>query len=165
MSFWLLQGERDGNADQVEGFALGAGGLGEHGHGGLGADKADLVAGQRGQVLEQAAEAAVGAPGRVVLGRGLGLGAGRAAGRGDGVFLPGRVLAGEGQRDTLPLPRRQHPDPVDRTGSRSQRLTSGKGTRSARCAERRTPGAGGDLRETDDGNTCTAPAGLPHCES
>ena len=43
MSFWLLQGERDGNADQVEGFALGAGGLGEHGHGSLSASKPDLV--------------------------------------------------------------------------------------------------------------------------
>ena len=65
MSFWLLQGERDGDADQVEGFALGAGGLGEHGHGGLGAGEPDLVAGQGGQVLEQAAEAAVAAAGRV----------------------------------------------------------------------------------------------------
>ena len=67
VSFWLLQNERDGDADQVEGFALGAGGLGEHGHGGPGAGKPDLVAGQGGQVLDQAAEAAVGAAGRVVL--------------------------------------------------------------------------------------------------
>jgi hypothetical protein len=31
-------------------------------------------------------------------------------------------------------------------------LTTGQDTWSARCAERRTPGAGGDSRETDDGN-------------
>jgi hypothetical protein len=31
---WLLQRERDGGADEVEGLALFAGGLGEHGHGG-----------------------------------------------------------------------------------------------------------------------------------
>jgi hypothetical protein len=65
--FWLLQGERDRDADQVEGVALNAGRLGEHRHGGLGAGEADLVAGQGGQVLEQAAEAAVGAAGRIVL--------------------------------------------------------------------------------------------------
>jgi hypothetical protein len=54
------------------------------------------------------------------------------------------------RRDTLPLPRQQHPDPMDPgTGSRHQQLTSEQDTRSARCAERRTPGAGGDLRETD----------------
>jgi hypothetical protein len=35
------------------------------------------------------------------------------------------------------------------TSSRHQQLTSGQDTRSARCVERRTPGAGGDLRETD----------------
>jgi hypothetical protein len=52
--------------------------------------------------------------------------------------------------ETLPLSRQQHPDPMDPgTSSRHQHLTSGKDTRSARCAERRTPGAGGDLRETD----------------
>jgi hypothetical protein len=53
-------------------------------------------------------------------------------------------------RETLPLPRQQHPGPMDPgTSSRHQRLTSGQDTRSARCAERRTPGAGGHLRETD----------------
>ena len=67
MSFWLLQGERDGDADQVEGLALDAGRLGEHRHGGLGAGEADLVAGQGGQVPEEPAEAAVGTAGRVVL--------------------------------------------------------------------------------------------------
>src|SRR6266851_10118280 len=50
------------------------------------------------------------------------------------------------------------------TGSRPRhlRLTSGKDTRSAGCAERRTPGAGGGPRETTGGNVGTAPAGLPH---
>ena len=67
-------------------------------------------------------------------------------------------------RDALPLSRKQHPDPLDpETSSRRQRrLTGGKDTRSARCPERGTPGAGGGLRETDGGNTETAPAGLPH---
>jgi len=60
---WLLQGERDGDADQVEGLALGAGRLGEHRDVGVGAGEADLVAGQGGQVLEQAAEAVVGPAG------------------------------------------------------------------------------------------------------
>ena len=54
------------------------------------------------------------------------------------------------RRATLPLSRQQHPDPVDPgTSSCHQQLTSGQDTRSARCVERRTPGAGGDLRETD----------------
>jgi hypothetical protein len=66
--FWLLQGQRDRGADQVEGVALGAGGLGEHRDGGLGAGEADLVAGQDGQVPEQVAEAAVGAADRIALG-------------------------------------------------------------------------------------------------
>src|SRR4249920_2047307 len=62
------------------------------------------------------------------------------------------------RRATLPLPRQQNPDPVDpRTSSRHQRLTSGQDTRSARCAERCTPGAGGELRKRPGGNTGTAP--------
>ena len=56
-----------GDADEFEGLALGAGRLGEHRDGGLGAGEADLVAGQGGQVLEQAAEGVVGLAGRVVL--------------------------------------------------------------------------------------------------
>ena len=92
--FWLPQGDRDRGADELEGFPLGAGGLGQHRHGGAGAGEPDLVAGQGGQVLEQAAEAAVGLPGRVVLAGGLGLGAGGAPGGGDRVVLlqagPGR---------------------------------------------------------------------------
>ena len=64
---WLRQRERDRGTDQVEGLPLLAGGLGEHRDLGAGAAEADLVAGQGGQVLQQAAEAAVGLPGRVVL--------------------------------------------------------------------------------------------------
>lgn len=55
----------------------------------------DLVAGQGGQVLEQAAEAMLGSVGWVALARGLGLGADRAAGRGDRITRSGRVLVGE----------------------------------------------------------------------
>jgi len=52
--------------------------------------------------------------------------------------------------DPLPLSRKHHRDPMDpETGSRCQRLTNGHDTWSARCVERRTPGAGGRLRETD----------------
>src|SRR5215468_1462309 len=96
--FWLLQGERDGQADEVERLALVAGGLGQHWHGGAGAGEADLVAGQGGQVAEQAAEAAVGAAGLVVLAGGLGLGGCGAGGGGDRVGGCGRVFVGEGQR-------------------------------------------------------------------
>ena len=94
--FWLLQGERDGGADELQGLPLGAGRLGEHRDGDLGAGEPDLVAGQGGQVLQQAAEAAVGLPGRVVLAGGFGLGGRGAAGRRDGVIRDGRVLAGAG---------------------------------------------------------------------
>jgi hypothetical protein len=62
VAFWLLQGQRDRGADELEGLPLGAGRLGEHRDGDLGAGVPDLVAGQRGQVLDQAAEAAVGRP-------------------------------------------------------------------------------------------------------
>jgi hypothetical protein len=43
---WLRQGERDRDAEEIEGLPLGAGRLGEHGDGGGGAGEADLVAGQ-----------------------------------------------------------------------------------------------------------------------
>jgi hypothetical protein len=85
--FWLLQGERDLGAKEAECFPLGAGGLGEHRHGGAGAGEPDLVAGQGGQVLQQVAEAAVGLPGRVMLAGGLGLRGRGTAGRATG--LPG----------------------------------------------------------------------------
>jgi hypothetical protein len=44
--FWLLQGQRDRGAEEAEGLALGAGRLGEHRHGELGAGEPDLIAGQ-----------------------------------------------------------------------------------------------------------------------
>ena len=102
VAFWLRQGQRDRSADELEGPPLGAGRLGEHRDGDLGSGVADLVAGQRGQVLQQAAEAAVGLPGRVVLAGRLGLRRRGAAGRGDRVSLLRRVLVGEGQRGPGP---------------------------------------------------------------
>jgi hypothetical protein len=57
--FWLRGGgERYRGVEQVEGTALVGGGVGEHGHVGAGAVVADLVAGEGGQMVEQAAEAA-----------------------------------------------------------------------------------------------------------
>src|ERR1039457_436621 len=67
------------------------------------------------------------------------------------------------QGDPLPLSRWQHPDPVDPgTAGRARRLTTGQDARSARCDESRTPGAAGGSRETDAGNTETAPAVPPN---
>jgi hypothetical protein len=43
------------------------------------------------------------------------------------------------------------------TSSRHQQLTSGQDTRSARCLEMGTPGAGGGPRETTGGDTGTRP--------
>src|SRR5277367_194651 len=100
--FWLLQGQRDRSADELEGLPLSAGRLGEHRDGDLGSGVPDLVAGQGGEVLQQAAEAAVGLPGRVVLAGGLGLGGRGAAAWGDGAGRGGRVLVGEGQRGPGP---------------------------------------------------------------
>jgi putative transposase len=48
------------------------------------------------------------------------------------------------------------------TAGRAKQLTTGQGTRSARCGESRTPGAVGGSRETNGGNTETAPAVLPN---
>src|SRR6478736_312282 len=56
--FWLRGGQGDWGADEVEGAALVGGGFGEHGDVGVGVVVADLVAGQGGQVIEQAAAAA-----------------------------------------------------------------------------------------------------------
>ena len=57
--FWLRGGgEWYRGVEEVEGAALVGGGFGEHGHVGAGAVVADLVAGEGGQVVEQAAEAA-----------------------------------------------------------------------------------------------------------
>src|SRR5450631_634655 len=67
------------------------------------------------------------------------------------------------QCDPLPLPRRQHPDPVDPgTAGRAKRLTTGQDAWSARCDESRTPGAAGGSRETDAGNIEPAPAVPPN---
>src|SRR5208337_434255 len=96
--FWLPQRERDRDADELERFPLDAGGFGQHRDGGAGACEPDLVAGQGGQVLEQAAEAVVRAAGPVVLAGGLGLRRGGAPGGGDRVVLRRRVLVGVGQR-------------------------------------------------------------------
>jgi hypothetical protein len=62
---WVASGyvkEWDGDADEVEGLALGAGRFGEHQDGYLGAGEPDLVAGQGCQVIQQGARAAAGRP-------------------------------------------------------------------------------------------------------
>ena len=51
----LLEGEWDGGVEELEGAALGVGGDGEGGHDGAGVGVAQVVAGQGGQVGEQAA--------------------------------------------------------------------------------------------------------------
>jgi putative transposase len=48
------------------------------------------------------------------------------------------------------------------TAGRAKQLTTGQGTWSARCGESRTPGAVGGSRETNGGNTETAPAVQPN---
>jgi len=50
-SGYLLQGERDRGAEELEGLPLGAGRFGEHRDGDIGAGVPDLVAGQGGQVF------------------------------------------------------------------------------------------------------------------
>ena len=97
--FWLLEGQWDGRVEELEGSALGVGGLGEHGHGGVGAGEADLVAGEGAQMGEQSL-VAVG--GQVGVGGGFagcfgGGGGGSACGC-DGVVAVGGVFVGEGQR-------------------------------------------------------------------
>jgi hypothetical protein len=72
-----------------------AGRLGEHVGAGPGSVKPDLVVDQDRQVAEQAAEAAVGLAGWVLLGGGFGLGGGAAAGC-DGVQLAGPDAGDEG---------------------------------------------------------------------
>ncbi len=93
--FWLRGGEWDGGVDEVEGAALIWRGFGEHGDVGAGAGVADLVAGQGGEVVEQAREAAQRIAKFVVLGGGLGVGVGGALGGGDGVVPLGWVFVGE----------------------------------------------------------------------
>ena len=58
--FCLREGERDWGVDQVEGSSLGGGWFGEGGHDGAVGAVAEVVAGEGGQVVEQAAEAADG---------------------------------------------------------------------------------------------------------
>jgi hypothetical protein len=65
--------------DEVEGLFLSAGGLGEDGDGGGGAGEAELVAGEGGEVVQQALVAEVGAAVLVPAG-GFGLGGCRAPG-------------------------------------------------------------------------------------
>ena len=48
------------------------------------------------------------------------------------------------------------------TAGRAKQLTTGQGTWSARCGESRTPGAVGGSRDTNGGNTETAPAVQPN---
>ena len=95
--YW--QGEGDGASRSSKASALGVGGLGEHGHGGVGAGEADVVAGEGGQVGEQAL-VAVG--GQVAVGGGFAGGFGGGA-RWSGVRVRrdcrfGWVFVGEGQR-------------------------------------------------------------------
>jgi hypothetical protein len=95
--FWLLQGQGGGGLGEFEGAALVCGGLREHGQVGGGAGEADLVAGEGGQVGEQAAEAAVRAAVLVVLAGGFGRGVAGALGGGDRVGPLRWVFVGEGR--------------------------------------------------------------------
>ena len=75
-----------------------AGGLGEDRDGGGGAGEAELVAGEGGEVAEEALEAAVGPAAGVVLAGCLGVGGCRAPGGGNGAGGLGWFLVGVGQR-------------------------------------------------------------------
>ena len=77
------------------------GGLGEDGHGSVGAGDADVVAGEGGEVVEQAAEAAVGVAGFVMRVGSFGLSGGQAQ------------LAGH-RSDRGDMPVRQRPGDRDR---------------------------------------------------
>src|SRR5712691_6279203 len=93
--YWLLEGEGDGRAEQLEGAALDGRGIGEF----LDAlsGEADGLAVERGQVLEQVAVAVGGQAAGGVLGGVLGFGPGGAPGGGDRVCGGGDVLVGEGE--------------------------------------------------------------------
>src|SRR5690348_14398284 len=94
--FWLREGDRDGGGEQFEGAALGGGGFGELVE--FGAVDVDAVAGEGGQVGEQAAEGADWLVVFVAVAGCLAGGGGRTPGGGDGV-VPGRWLGvGVGQR-------------------------------------------------------------------
>ena len=62
-------------------------------------------------------------------------------------------------RDPLPLPRREHPDPLDR--HRQQRLSNGQDTWRAGCVETRTSGSAGGHGKRTRGNPDTAPVSDP----
>ena len=83
--------------EELEGLALGVGGLGEDGHGGVGAGEADRVAGEGAQMGEQSLVAVGGQAG---VGGGFagcfGGGVGGSAGGCDGVVAVGGVFVGAG---------------------------------------------------------------------
>ena len=58
-------------------------------------------------------------------------------------------------RDPLPLPRGEHPDPLDR--HRQRRLSNGQDTWRAGCVETRTSGSAGGHGKRTRGNPDTAP--------
>ena len=63
------------------------------------------------------------------------------------------------RRDPLPLPRREHPDPLD--PHRHQRLSNGQDTWRAGCVETRTSGSAGGHGKRTRGNPDTAPVPDP----
>src|SRR6266536_1653949 len=94
---WCLrEGERDGRAEEFEGAALGGGGCGEDVEVAVGEDGG--VAGEGGEVVEQAAEAADGVVVGVGFGAGFGGGGVGSFRGGDGVVAVGWLLVGVGQR-------------------------------------------------------------------
>jgi hypothetical protein len=62
-------------------------------------------------------------------------------------------------RDPLPLPRGEHPDPLD--PHRQQRLSNGRDTWRAGCVETRTSGSAGGHGKRTRGNPDTAPVPDP----
>jgi len=86
--FWLLQGEGDGGAEELECSALGVGGLGKRGYGVVGAGEVDLVAGEGAQVGEQSLVAVGGQ-----VGVGGGFSGGFGVGRGGSVCWCDGVVA------------------------------------------------------------------------
>ncbi len=96
--FWLRgDGEGDRSVNEVEGAALGGGGLGEFVDFDVGLVVADPVAGEGGQVIEQVAEASYRVASRVVFGGGFGVCSWGALRGGDGVVPMRRCFVGECQ--------------------------------------------------------------------
>ena len=99
VAFWLLQGERDRGADELEGLPLGAGRLGEHRDGGRGCRRSGPGCGSRWPGARAGrGSCGRGCPAGSYWQEALAWACRRAAGRGDGVGRGGRVLVGEGQR-------------------------------------------------------------------